>query len=324
MSDLIVHQVNITNYRLMELSKLADQYKPFYDWVEKKAKAITHSHKLLNAILLESSPSQIKAILSACYFDATIEKPVLFDGVGRVYKHQRACFYFFAWVIRDAPQQRLIPLITRMHHYNPQLHQTQAQIDTLTELIVAYRKVVGGFEWNVVREIFIDRLEGSRRSIRGHKLEAFVRTALITSIQNYFSIHNHYGRFQRIEIQDKQVKIQNHTVDVSAAFHPKDSDLPTLHLFMPIKTRETSGGGHAHLFSRDILMAIQTLKAHVSNCKIAVTIVAENWSVSEIGNLDNLVDLIFHFNMNPYIFEGFDDNSQVKLNQFVGGILNGE
>lgn len=40
MPDLIVHQVNITNYRLVELSKLADQYKPFYDWVEKKLKRL--------------------------------------------------------------------------------------------------------------------------------------------------------------------------------------------------------------------------------------------------------------------------------------------
>ncbi|MDJ1181239.1 hypothetical protein PJF56_20465 [Roseofilum sp. BLCC_M91] len=37
MNELIVHQVNITHYRLVELSKLADQAKPFYDWVEKQA-----------------------------------------------------------------------------------------------------------------------------------------------------------------------------------------------------------------------------------------------------------------------------------------------
>lgn len=289
----------------------------------KKAKEINYSHKLLNHILLESSPDEIKAIITACYFDDTNEKPVLFDGAGRVYKHQRACFYFFSWIIRDAPQQRLTPLITRMQNNNRELQQIEAQIDTLTELMVAYRDVVRGFEWNVVREIFIDRLEGSRRSIRGHKLEALIRTALITSLQNYFAIHQDYGQFQYVEIQNKQVKVQNHTVDVSAVFHPKYPSLPALHLFIPIKTRETEGGGHAHIFSRDILMAIQTLKQHVSGCKIIVIIVAENWSVSEIENLDNLVDLIFHFNMNPYIFEGFDDESQIKLNKFVGGILNG-
>ena len=39
MNDLIVHQVNIAHYRLIELSRLVDQAKPFYDWIEKHAAA---------------------------------------------------------------------------------------------------------------------------------------------------------------------------------------------------------------------------------------------------------------------------------------------
>jgi len=31
MKDIIVHQVNVAHYRLVELSNLADQAKPFYD-----------------------------------------------------------------------------------------------------------------------------------------------------------------------------------------------------------------------------------------------------------------------------------------------------
>ena len=52
MKDLIVHQINIAHYRLIELTKLADQAKPFYDWVESHAKRVTGSHKNLNEILL--------------------------------------------------------------------------------------------------------------------------------------------------------------------------------------------------------------------------------------------------------------------------------
>jgi oligoribonuclease (3'-5' exoribonuclease) len=55
MKELIVHQVNVTHYRLVELSKLADQAKPFYDWVERIAKKQTGSHKLLNEIILHAS-----------------------------------------------------------------------------------------------------------------------------------------------------------------------------------------------------------------------------------------------------------------------------
>ncbi|MDR2666763.1 MAG: hypothetical protein LBB34_01430 [Holosporales bacterium] len=114
MNEIIVHQVNIAHYRLVELSKLADQAKPFYDWVEKVAKQLTGYNKSLSEILLTVNKSQIKQIILSCYSNESEEKPFLFDGVGRVYEHIKVCFYFFAWLIRDAPQQRLSPLVSRM------------------------------------------------------------------------------------------------------------------------------------------------------------------------------------------------------------------
>jgi hypothetical protein len=322
MRDLIVHQVNISNYRLVELTKLVDQYKPFYDWVEKRAKEVTGSHKLLNDILMESSVEQLKALISACYSYRGDNRPLLFDGIGRVYNHQRACFYFFAWIIRDAPQQRLTPLLMRMRQLE-KISNVTAQIDSLAELIHEYRGIVKGFEWLTVREVFIDRLEGSRRSIRGHRLEALVRTSFVTAIQNYYSINNSYGKFERVDIAEKQAKIGNHTVDVSARLVPKNKRELPVQILMPIKTRETEGGGHAHIFSRDILTAIRDLKSTSLGCRIVVVIVAKNWSVAEIGNIDGQIDLIFHFAMSPYHFQGFDDESQVVLNQFIREVLDG-
>lgn len=114
MNELIVHQVNITHYRLIELAQLADQAKPFYDWVEKIAKKRTGSHKTLNEILMSASKEILSAIILDCYQEIDEKRPFLFDGIGRVYSHTKACFYFFAWIIRDAPQQRLSPLISRM------------------------------------------------------------------------------------------------------------------------------------------------------------------------------------------------------------------
>jgi hypothetical protein len=57
-----------------------------------------------------------------------------------------------------------------------------AETDTLVELIYEYRIVVKSFEWQTIREIIIDRLEGSRRSISGHKIEASVRTSFVAAI----------------------------------------------------------------------------------------------------------------------------------------------
>lgn len=315
MRDLIIHKVNISHYRLIELSKLADQIKPFYDWIEKIAKKATGSPNSLHEILMTCSKQQIKEIIEESYKNSLQEKPLLFDGIGRVYPHIKACFYFFAWIIRDAPQQRLSPLITKMRKAD-KISELVAQTDSLVELIFEYRGIVKSFEWLTVREIVIDRLEGSRRSIRGHKLEANVRTALITAIQHYYSIYGNYGSYEKVNIADKQIKIGRHTIDVSAEFVPKKNS-HTVHLLIPIKTRETEGGGHSHIFTRDIISAIKDIKNTVKQYFVVVIIIAENWSISEIKTIQDEIDLIFHFNISPFKFIGFDEKSQVTLNKFI-------
>lgn len=197
-----------------------------------------------------------------------------------------------------------------------------AEIDSLTELIFEYRNVVKNFEWTTVREIVIDRLEGSRRSISGHHVESNIRAGLITAIQNFFSIYSNYGKFKKVEIADKQIKIGRHTVDVSAKLYPKDSN-EAINLLIPVKTRETEGGGHSHIFSRDILSAIADIKKELDNYHIAVIIVAENWSVAEISTITNEIDQIIHFNMSPNKFHGFDDDFQIPLNKYIENVLKG-
>lgn len=321
MNDLIVHKVNIAHYRLIELTKLADQAKPFYDWVEKHAKRITGSHKSLNDIFLTCSKAQIKSVIESCYLDENEEKPLLFDGIGRVYSYPKACFYFFAWIIRDAPQQRLTPLISRMQKAD-NIKKVIAETDSLVELIFEYRIIVKSFEWQSVREVVIDRLEGSRRSISGHHLELNVRTSLITAVQNYFSIYGNYGIFKKVEIANKQIKAGKHTIDISAKLIPKVRG-EVVHLLIPVKTRETEGGGHSHIFTRDITAAISDVKKEYSKFHIAVVIIAENWSSSEITTISDQIDIIFHFNISPNKFFGFDDESQVTLNKYIERVLSG-
>lgn len=135
MSKLIVHEVDITHYRLIELSTLADQAKPFYEWVERKAKLITGSYKELNEILISVTREELFSIIKSCYEETEEKRPFLFDGIGRVYEHKKACFYFFSWLIRDAPKQRLEPLIKEMKKLE-KLEKVVAEIDTLVELIL--------------------------------------------------------------------------------------------------------------------------------------------------------------------------------------------
>ena len=93
-------------------------------------------------------------------------------------------------------------------------------------------------------------------------------------------------------------------------------------LLMPIKTRETEGGGHAHLFTRDIIAAIQELKEDTNVYHLTVVIIAENWSPSELGNIENQIDLLFYFDMSPNKFNGFNEKTQIELNKHIEGILN--
>jgi hypothetical protein len=321
MDELIVHKVDVSHARLVELAKLADQARPFYDWVENKIKIQTGSHKDLNEILYNLSEDQLKLALLACINSTDESKPFLFDGIGRVYQHPKACFYFFAWIIRDAPQQRLAPLISRMRSLDT-VSKLDAEVDTLAKLIFEYRDNVKSFSWVTVREVFIDRLEGSRRSINGHALETLCRTALITAFQTYYKTHSNYGIYKTIDIADSQVKLGIHTFDLSVklVLDGKNERL----LLIPIKTRETEGGGHAHLFSRDVVTAVTETREIVADSVICLIIIAKNWSPREIESIEGLIDTVFHFDVNPNIFSGFDDGNQVKLNLFIQEILDGK
>lgn len=222
-------------------------------------------------------------------------------------------------MIRDAPQQRLAPLISRMQRLD-NVSKLTAEVDTLAELIVEYRSVVRSFEWSAVREVMIDRLEGSRRSISGHRYEPYVRASLIASLQYYYSVHGDYGKYQRVEIAAKQLKIGSHTIDVVAELIPKSGG-ESLQLLIPVKTRETEGGGHSHLFTRDIITAISALGAQIPSRRVVVVIIAANWSASEIATIGSYIDMVFHFDMAPNQFLGFDEDAQIRMNRFIESLL---
>lgn len=321
MDNLVVHKVDISHPRLVELTKLADQAKPFYEWIENKVKIHTGSHKELNDILYELSESRIKNAILACFNSSDESKPFLFDGVGRMYPHYKACFYFFAWIIRDAPQQRLTPLIARMRRIEGDLTKLDAEIDTIAKLIYEYRENVKSFSWITVREVIIDRLEGSRRSIKGHKLEILCRTALITAFQTYYQTHSSYGVYKTIEIAESQIKLGNHTFDLSVKLKA-DNKTERL-LLIPIKTREIEGGGHSHLFSRDVYTAVNDTRVILKDSVICLVIIAKNWSTREVEGIKELINSVFYFDANPNTFLGFDDSTQIKLNLFIQELLDG-
>ncbi len=320
---LVVSGVDITHARLVELTKLADKARPFYDWIESRFQEVLSRNDSLDEILKTASKGEIHQAILACY-SASNEKniPFLFDGIGRSYPHAKACYYMFSWLIRDAPQQRLSPLIQRITKISRK-SKSDAEIEALAELLFKYRVNVKTFEWKAVREVLIDRLEGSRRSIKGHEKEAIVRTAVLVSIQTFFEKNGNYGVYSRVELIDKQVSIGNETYDVSVNLIDGDGE-SVQKILIPIKTRETEGGGHAHLFTRDIKSAMNTAKNANPDDYLIAVIVAKNWSEREKDNIRKMVDHAAIFDLSPNEFSEFSDEEQVKLDVFIASLLSGK
>lgn len=98
MRKITVSGIEITHRRLVELTKLANQAKPFYEWIERQAQQSINNQDTLDENLRNASQIQIRQIVRASFYPAqTANLPFLFDGIGRPYKHTKACYYFFAY-----------------------------------------------------------------------------------------------------------------------------------------------------------------------------------------------------------------------------------
>src|SRR5690349_2448315 len=96
MSRLEIGGIDISHSRLVDLAKLADQAKPFYDWVSTQFKVHLVSHETLDEILRTQTAEALRAAIARCYsLGDQPQIPILTDGVGRTYPHLKACYYFF-------------------------------------------------------------------------------------------------------------------------------------------------------------------------------------------------------------------------------------
>src|SRR5262249_36956871 len=93
------------------------------------------------------------------------------------YKPETAKWLLLGWIFRDAPIQRLRPMVASM----PGNTIAEKQAALLNRLRLHVSEVFPDpekWEWNVISEVVIDRLEGSRRAIKGTLFEAIVRRNL--------------------------------------------------------------------------------------------------------------------------------------------------
>ncbi len=83
-----------------------------------------------------------------------------------------------------------------------------------------------------------------------------------------------------VEVADKQIKIGADSFDVSANLFDSSGKCRR-RILVPIKTRETEGGGHSHLFSRDVESAISVAKSASSDDYLVIIDIIGNKLVRE-------------------------------------------
>ncbi|MDB4421045.1 hypothetical protein N9271_01850 [Pseudomonadales bacterium] len=275
MSGLVVE-----NLRLKELLVVVELNKPFFE--EFLAFIEGHGYANIRALIAESDEAQLEKVLNA-YFSSDFEN-TLFDGIGRPYPDATSKWFFITWVLRDAATQRLAPIVSKTTGRNI----TEKRIKVICKILAFVEPLLPDeeqWEWPAIAEIMLQRLEGSRRALKGGLFEAIVRDKL----KSLFKKHN-----LKIEVTNKEVKLNDETYDIELIGDNQK-------ILMPVKTRETMGGGHALLFTRDIHKAIAVAEENGFNC--IPVVIAESWG----GNLDEL-------NCDNYIYIQENPNQLDKIN----------
>ena len=115
-------------------------------------------------------------------------------------------------------------------------------------------------------------------AVKGTLFEGIVRRNLLALIQEHKLPLN---------VSDKQVRIKDETYDVQIE---GENGV----VLIPVKTRETMGGGHSLLFTRDIYKSILVATENGFNC--VPIVIAEAWG----GDLAELKsELYIYIQANP-------------------------
>jgi hypothetical protein len=239
--------------------------------------AYLKQHGYQDVYFFINEPSDAKATRAIRNYLARQSDIPLLDGLGRPYKDATAKWYFLAWILRDAPAQRLQPLLRSV---------AGGSVDEKrANLLNQLRKFVGplfpqaeSWSWPALSEVMLARLEGSRRALKGTKFEELVRK----TFRLVFERHS-----VGLQIGDGEKRIKEETFDVQIIGKRRT-------ILVPVKTRETMGGSHANLFTRDIFKAISV--AHENGYECVPVIIAESWG----GDLKSLqCEHWIHLRANP-------------------------
>jgi len=251
----------IPNLRLAELVAIVTENRRFFEdflaYLQEVGYADPHA--------FVSEPSDDRAIEVIAGFLSRSSTVALLNGLGKPYDNALARWYFLAWLFRDAPAQRLRPLVDQAPGATIEARRAWL-LNEIRKFVAPLFPEGQSWSWAALSEVMLARLEGSRRALKGTLFETIVRGSLRTIFQRHGI---------DLKVHDGEVRLHDETYDVQVS-GPRGSVL------IPVKTRETMGGGHAMLFTRDIHKSISIAESSGYHC--LPIIIAESWG----GDLESL------------------------------------
>lgn len=286
MSELVIE-----NLRLKELILVVNKNKPFFDEFIEFVKRYGYQN-VLNFVS-EPDETTMNKVLND-YFAHDFKK-CLYDGIARPYDQSKSKWFFITWLLRDAPQQRLQPIVSSLDDGTT----TQKRIwviNRIMQFVAPLMPEKEQWEWHAIAEVMLQRLEGSRRALKGGLFEAIVRSQLSELFKS---------KMLKLVVTNQEVMLNDETYDIEVVGAKGK-------ILMPVKTRETMGGGHALLFTRDIHKSISVAHENGFNC--IPVVIAESWG----GNLDGLpCDNYIYIPVNPNQVEKINPLLEAKLQELA-------
>lgn len=266
--DLILH-----NLRLAELVAIVGENRAFYeDFVQ-----FLHNEEYESVLSFIQEPSDEKAANTISKYLSRKSEVKLYDGLLRPYINSKAKWFFLAWLLRDAAIQRLQPLLKGIPGETDAQRKTYL-INEIRKFVAPLFPLEESWEWPAISEIMLSRLEGSRRALKGTLFEGIIRN----SFEELIAANN-----LPLEVGKTEIRINDETYDVQI-IGTKGS------ILVPVKTRETMGGGHALLFTRDIYKSIMVASENGYVC--VPIVIAESWG-GDLGALKS--ELYIYIQANP-------------------------
>lgn len=286
MSELVIE-----NLRLKELILVVNKNRPFFDEFVEFIKG--HGYENVLAFVSESKEAKMDIVLTD-YFSKEF-KNCLYDGIARPYDQSKSKWFFITWLLRDAPQQRLQPIVSSLEKGTTTKKRIWV-VNRIMQFVAPLMPEKEQWEWHAIAEVMLQRLEGSRRALKGGLFEAIVRSQLTELFKS---------NKLKLLVTNQEVMLNDETYDVEVVGENGK-------ILMPVKTRETMGGGHALLFTRDIHKSISVAHENGFNC--IPVVIAESWG----GNLDGLsCDNYIYIPVNPNQVEKINPLLEAKLQELV-------